>query len=100
MKPSSMTHDLVVTPLQVYLKVKYILKYFKVLIKPKLSQHFFVLDIDESMEWGFFYGASQGNLGLFVVGGIIFKSTTHSFSFSWSLGRGSNNWEKLSTLET
>ena len=54
--------------------------------------------IDKSHSYGYFDGASQGNLGPCGDGGILFFPGGTNFSFKLSLHQGTNNWVRIHAL--
>jgi hypothetical protein len=55
--------------------------------------------INESFPWNFFNIASQSNPSKGGVGGIIFLSKNHLFSFKDRISHAKNNYRELATLK-
>ena len=56
-------------------------------------------DIDKSYPWGYFDGSAAGEPKLCGVGGLIYITGQHFFSYKAGLGFGSNNFAKLLGLK-
>ena len=55
--------------------------------------------IDKSYPWGYFDGSTVGEPKLCGVGGLIFITDEHFFTFKAGLGSGSNNFAELLGLK-
>ena len=55
------------------------------------------MDIDRSLPWAFFDGASQNNMC--GSGAILFLTDSHFFVMSLGLGEGTNNFAELMSLK-
>ena len=55
--------------------------------------------IDKESAWGYFDGSAVGVPMICGAGGILYLSNEHSFTFSASLGIGTNNFVELLTLK-
>ena len=66
-------------------------------IRAGRERRIITLDIDKSLPWAFFDGASQNN----ICGGgaILFLSASHFFVMSMGLGGGTNNFAELMSLK-
>ena len=64
-----------------------------------LIRTIFVEVIDKTFAWGFFYGSAAGDPKICGVGGMLFLSDVHFFSFKAGLGVGTNNFVELCVLK-
>ena len=55
--------------------------------------------IDKSSPWAYFDGSTAGNPQICGVGGILFLTDGHYFTFSAGLGQGTNNYAELLALK-
>ena len=55
--------------------------------------------IDKTYAWGFFDGSAAGDPITCGVGGILYISDSHFFSFKVGLGLGTNNFAELCALK-
>ena len=56
--------------------------------------------IDKESAWGYFDGSAAGIPQICGAGGILYLSDQHFFTFSASLGLGSNNFAELLALKS
>ena len=56
-------------------------------------------EIDKSYPWGYFDGSTTGEPKLCGVGGLIYITDQHFFSYKAGLGSGSNNFAELLGLK-
>jgi hypothetical protein len=90
--------EALITPLQIFYEIRFAFKEYRKEIKVKFPREIRHLQIDMSKTWGFFNCASERNPGKCGVGGIMFLSRHHSFSFSCGLGFGSNNMAEVKAV--
>ena len=58
-----------------------------------------VEEIDKSYPWGYFDGSATGEPKLCGVGGLIYITDQHFFSYKVGLGSSSNNFAELLSLK-
>ena len=58
-----------------------------------------VENIDKTYPWGYFDGSAAGVPQICGVGGILYLSDEHFFTFSAGLGLGTNNFAELLALK-